>query len=67
MGFSVENNRVIGVDLYKCEVSILPESISNLSSLEKLWIDENQLMTLPESIKILERRGVKIFGSNNIL
>lgn len=67
MGFSVENNRVIGVDLYKCEVSTLPESIGNLSSLEKLWIDENQLTTLPESIKILERRGVKIFGANNIL
>ncbi len=67
MGFSGENNRVIGVDLYKCEVSTFPESISKLSSLEKLWINTNKLTTLPESIKILERRGVKIFGANNIL
>ena len=50
MGFSVENNQVIGIGFYNCEVSTLPESIGDLKSLKTLNLYGNQLSTLPESI-----------------
>ncbi|MFX1445923.1 MAG: hypothetical protein ACFFHV_21110 [Promethearchaeota archaeon] len=50
MGFSVENQRVIGIGLYECGLSTLPESIGKLSSLKGLYLEKNQLLTLPESI-----------------
>ncbi|MBD3195582.1 MAG: hypothetical protein GF317_11030 [Candidatus Lokiarchaeota archaeon] len=53
MGFSVENKRVTGLGLFYCEISSLPESIGNLTSLEILDLDLNQLSTLPEAIRQL--------------
>jgi len=50
MGFSVDNNQLIGIGLYECGLSTLPESIGNLDSLEELNLWGNQLTTLPESI-----------------
>ena len=54
MGFSVENQRITGIGLYKCDISTLPESIGNLKSLQTLWLGSNQLTTLPESISKLK-------------
>ncbi len=50
MGFSVENNKVVGISLYECGISTLPESIGKLESLQGLYLGSNQLTTLPESI-----------------
>ncbi len=50
MGFITENNKVMGIGLSECELSALPESIGNLTSLLILSLDENRLESLPESI-----------------
>ncbi len=50
MSFSAENQRVNGIGLYECGVSILPESIGNLTSLTHLVLSFNELTTLPDSI-----------------
>ena len=50
MGFSTENQRVIGIGLWECGISTLPESIGNLKSLTYLSLMDNKLTTLPESI-----------------
>ncbi|MHA1440195.1 MAG: hypothetical protein ACTSPD_21820 [Promethearchaeota archaeon] len=42
-------------------MATLPESIGQHSFLKELDFGENQLTTLPEFIKILEKRGVFIF------
>ena len=54
MGFSVENNQIMGIGLHDCGISTLPESISNLKSLTYLNLKDNQLMTLSESISNLK-------------
>ena len=43
-------DRVSELDLRKRQISILPESIGNLSSLNKLYLRHNHLISLPESI-----------------
>ena len=53
MGFTVENNRVIKMSLYNCELKALPEVITNLSSLKILNLNTNQLEKLPKSISKL--------------
>jgi len=50
MGFTAEYQRIIGIGLYKCGLLTLPESISNLKSLETLSLEDNKLTSLPESI-----------------
>ena len=47
MGFSAENQRVTVIGIYKCGLSTLPESISNLKSLQTLNLNYNKLSTLP--------------------
>jgi len=54
MGFTVENQQINAIGLYDCSVSSLPESIGNLSSLQKLFLWNNNLKTLPESISNLK-------------
>lgn len=64
MGFFVENNRVIELGLYNCELSTLPELIENLKSLQVLHLGENRLSTLPESIGELKSLQ-KLYLFNN--
>ena len=42
--------RLEKLDLHRTQLTTLPESIGNLSSLEMLLLSSNQLTTLPESI-----------------
>ena len=42
--------RLDSLDLENNQLTTIPESIGNLSSLTYLWIFNNQLTTLPESI-----------------
>lgn len=50
IGFRVENDRIKGLSLYKCEITKLPESLFKLIFLEELNLSFNQLTTLPDSI-----------------
>lgn len=50
MGFTVKKDRIIGIGLYDCGLSALPESIGNLKCLQKLDLSNNKFKILPESI-----------------
>lgn len=50
IGFMVENDRIKGLSLYKCDITKLPESLFKLIFLEVLNLSFNQLTTLPDSI-----------------
>ncbi len=54
MGFSIANDRVSGIGLYKCGLRALPESIGQLKSLQILDLSNNQISILPESIAQLK-------------
>ena len=49
MKFSVEKQLITGLVFYYCNLSSLPESIGNLTSLKYLNLCRNQLKKLPES------------------
>ena len=66
MGFVAENNRVSGLGLYECDISTLPESITKLTSLEKLSLSSNKIKTLPESITKLTSLKKLDLGDNSI-
>ncbi|MFX1259474.1 MAG: TIR domain-containing protein [Promethearchaeota archaeon] len=53
-GVKIEGDEVLGLGLYDCELSTLPESIENLTSLQRLWLNSNKLKTLPESFSQLK-------------
>ena len=66
MGFLVENNRVKGIGLYKCRLSTLRESITQLKSLTYLNLNSNKFTTLPESIIKLEKLETLDLGGNQL-
>jgi hypothetical protein len=47
MGFTVKNQMVNGIGLYQSNLTNLPESITRLKSLEKLYLRQNRLSNLP--------------------
>ena len=49
-GFIADSENVIELGLYSQGLKILPDSIGDLLSLQKLILDKNQLQTLPDSI-----------------
>jgi len=53
MGFSTNDNRIIGIGLYRCNISELPMSLGRLNSLEILSLWENPLKQFPECISSL--------------
>jgi hypothetical protein len=62
-GVLVEGDKIIGLGLYKKKLLTLPESLGNLSSLQYLYLDENQITRLPESIgnlKSLKRLYLRV-------
>ncbi len=66
MGFKIENNKVIGIGLYDCELSSLPESIRNFKSLKELNISFNQLTKLPKFIYELSSLNILYANNNSI-
>jgi hypothetical protein len=49
VGVQFEGDTIIGLGLYGCGLTTLPESFGNLKSLKELYLASNQLTTLPES------------------
>ena len=62
-----ENGRLIFLDLHSHLISILTESIGNLSELKTLSLYNNQLSHIPESIGNLDRLENLNFTDNQIL
>lgn len=54
-GFTATNNHVTGLGLYSQGLKSLPESLPKLTNLQKLWLNNNLLNTLPESLKAFFR------------
>jgi len=54
IGIKVEGNNIVGLGLYNQGLTMLPDTISNLSSLEILRLHNNKLNTLPKSILALK-------------
>ncbi|MFX1293260.1 MAG: hypothetical protein ACFFD2_00180 [Promethearchaeota archaeon] len=50
VGVQVERDRVIGLGLYQCRITALPESFGQLESLRGLILSGNQLTALPDSL-----------------
>ncbi|MHA1336379.1 MAG: leucine-rich repeat domain-containing protein [Promethearchaeota archaeon] len=66
MGFTVSNNFVTGIGLYKCGLTTLPESFWNLKSLQILGLGGNKFTTLPESIGKLSSLEELYLGGNQL-
>ena len=66
MGFSVKDNRVRGLGLYKCNISNFPEAITRFTSLEKLSLMGNNLSKIPETIGRLTSLEILILRYNQI-
>jgi Leucine-rich repeat (LRR) protein len=63
-GFKHENRRIVGLSLHKIGLSSLPESISNLRYLQKLFLRDNQLRTLPKNIgEIKNLKNLDVFNN----
>lgn len=52
-GVKINDNEITGLGLFQNQLQALPESVSNLKSLEILTLCSNQLSTLPKSISNL--------------
>jgi len=64
-GYNISGH-VVGLGLFMKNLSSLPESISNLSSLKELHIGYNQLTSLPESIGNLNSLKELHIGYNQL-
>ncbi|MFX1480472.1 MAG: tetratricopeptide repeat protein [Promethearchaeota archaeon] len=63
---SVGQNRVIGISLYDFGLTSLPESIGNLTSLQRVDLSSNKLVTLPESFGNHSSLKVLVLSSNHL-
>ena len=43
-GVKIKDGDIIGLGLFDKKLTVLPESIGNLTCLEELWLDNNQLI-----------------------
>ncbi len=50
VGIKIENNSIIGLGLFNCNLTALPDSISNLQAIKTLNLTYNQFTTFPESL-----------------
>ncbi|MFX1260059.1 MAG: hypothetical protein ACFFAN_19590, partial [Promethearchaeota archaeon] len=64
-GVKIEGDKVVGVGLYNQGLLTLPESISNLTSLQTLYLYFNKFTTLPESVTKLESLQTLNLSNNN--
>ena len=53
--FSTAVTSIALLNIYKCRLTSIPDSIDSLVNLQRLWVDENCLEALPRSIGRLKR------------
>jgi len=63
----IESSNVIELNLMKCDLGKLPESIGNLQYLQKLKLNNNVLSSLPESFGNLKSLQVLYLRDNNLI
>ncbi|MFW9874903.1 MAG: leucine-rich repeat domain-containing protein [Candidatus Thorarchaeota archaeon] len=49
------------LNLSRNELDSIPETVGSLDSLRELYISENDIRAIPKNLKLLERRGLKIY------
>lgn len=49
LGFNADNNHVVGLGLFKCGIGALPTGVTELTYLETLILQQNDLEELPDS------------------
>ena len=54
MAFTVKDNRVTGIGLYRCRILTLPDFIRDLTALQTLNLASNEISTFPEPITRLK-------------
>ena len=57
IGFSVENNRTVKINIDNCEIPNLPESMINIRTLQTLIIENNQLDS--KALSVIEQLETK--------
>src|SRR5215207_9088883 len=60
------NGRVAAIGVQGCDITSLPESLGDLTHLEILHLDENQLESLPTSIERLKNLRTLHLYSNRL-
>jgi small GTP-binding protein len=60
------NNKIIGLSLYECNLKQLPEEITQLRYLQKLYLRGNQLTQLPKEIVQLQKLQDLNLGYNQL-
>ncbi|MBN1216771.1 MAG: hypothetical protein JXA99_15190 [Candidatus Lokiarchaeota archaeon] len=65
-GVKIEEGNIIGLSLYDCGLSTLPESIGYLKSLQILYLRNNNITNLPESFRTLDSLQILSLWRNNI-
>ncbi len=66
IGVKIEGKKIIGLGLNSCGLSILPEPIIRLKSLQKLYLFRNQIRGLPEEIDKLKKLKELNLGRNQL-
>ena len=63
-GFVHEGQSVIGLSLRQQKLKALPETIRNLTNLQRLYLRDNELTTLPETIGELKQlQNLDVFNN----
>lgn len=66
-GVKLEGKNIVGLGLYKCGLTELPDNFGNLELLHELTLQDNNLTTLPESFGNLKSLEVLYLHSNLLM
>lgn len=65
--FAIRNKHILGLDLSRWEINMLPESISSLSELQYLNLSNCQLKSLPNTLELLKNIKEVVLKGNKLL
>ena len=65
-GIQISNNKLVGLNLNRCDLTNIPESIGELKDLTILVLSENELKKIPDSICELEKLEILNLNRNQI-
>jgi Leucine-rich repeat (LRR) protein len=66
VGFTIKKNRITKLNLIRCDLKILPDSIGYLTGLRELELIDNKLEHLPDSIGQLQKLKVLKLNGNKL-